>query len=501
VADGGASKAIVNFIVLGFLLVALLTVMTKFGYVRCSVVPGFCPVYYQIMGQPTILIMYEDNQDIVFATREVMQYGILTTTQEQAFEYELGENGTGNAVELQELIVRATGIFPAMVDVDDVISAGNLNDFNLLIVEGAKKIPTETLRAIAAYAESGGNLIWVGDAGTMLDDSKADTLCKVVRYDLQCAYFGKNMVSIEPVKTYCDTGVTPDRALEHIWEQINETACLWHDLLKYGMKNLTTDCDFANQIPYDFNMVVEYVFPEGLYDEQVTVGEDVTPYPLQPEMVGIEIPEPDPTFESITEAIPGFSWQHSYYPDVKRTEIEALNCLLDIKNIEDLNYTNPWIRGPQKRGDIPDSPQLFFFSDVIGSEYLGNTTIERVSILSYASSHQIVKGFQTEIDFREVFDKSVEAALVYPYTPPAEYSGYAVPQMKLINELAVIRPCVTAGPAQGCTYVDDKYLSYGTTFPAIYDTKYVGRVLYFAFGPEELESLNFIKNIIDYLFY
>ncbi|MDP6670466.1 MAG: hypothetical protein QGI60_01470 [archaeon] len=131
------------------LLGVLLGLLTWTGVMQCNAIPGWCDVYWGILGKPSVLIVY-------------------------------GDSGLGNPVgactdegcSLQEMLAnpKLLGVHAQTLHIDRV-NSGNLTPYNLVIVERARKIPTKTLRAFIDYYNSGGRLIWTGDAGTELGES------------------------------------------------------------------------------------------------------------------------------------------------------------------------------------------------------------------------------------------------------------------------------------------------------------------------------------------
>ena len=107
-------------------------------------IPFSCDVYYGILrfnenGQPKVLIVY-------------------------------GDGGLGNHELLQRTMEDPAilGLHPRSTHIDTV-SVGNLRDYDLVIVEEARKIPSDKLKMFMEYVNFGGRLVWTGDAGTQLD--------------------------------------------------------------------------------------------------------------------------------------------------------------------------------------------------------------------------------------------------------------------------------------------------------------------------------------------
>jgi len=152
------------------LIVALLSVATWLGILRCSIIPGWCSLYYAILGQPKVLIVY-------------------------------GNDGLGNPEKLAEVLAdrKILGIRPRLLHLSQ-ISTENLKEYQLVIVEHAKTISTKKLLDFMQYVDSGGRLIWIADAGTSL--AKGDEY--VYEDEL---YQGKEHKIISPwVRKYAEGG-------------------------------------------------------------------------------------------------------------------------------------------------------------------------------------------------------------------------------------------------------------------------------------------------------
>lgn len=121
------------------MVLLILGLVTWSGIISCRDIPGWCSVYYTVKGPPKTLIVY-------------------------------GAEGLGNPDELAKLLrdprfTAATNISRQEVD---FVSAGNLKGFDLVIVTHAKQMSTDKIRAFMEYVDSGGRLVWTGDAGTVL---------------------------------------------------------------------------------------------------------------------------------------------------------------------------------------------------------------------------------------------------------------------------------------------------------------------------------------------
>ncbi len=122
------------------LIVVLLFLLTWTGVIKCRVVPGWCDVYWSVTkgGQPRILIV-------------------------------TGNNGMGDPDLLKSALADPNYVHvQAQIQNIDLINLGNLKNYDLIIVEKARKISTGKLKVFMDYVNQGGRLVWTGDAGTEL---------------------------------------------------------------------------------------------------------------------------------------------------------------------------------------------------------------------------------------------------------------------------------------------------------------------------------------------
>lgn len=134
-------RDIINFVILIALIFALLMVLTWTGYLKCSVIPGWCTVQDAIFGKPTVLIVY-------------------------------GDDGLGDPIKLRWALAQPEHLgVHAQLQQIGFLSVGNLKDYRVIIVEKCATMSTEHMKAFMEYANVyGGRLIWVGDSGTKLTD-------------------------------------------------------------------------------------------------------------------------------------------------------------------------------------------------------------------------------------------------------------------------------------------------------------------------------------------
>lgn len=131
---------ITRIAILVFLLAALLGVLVLTGIMGCSTIPGGCEIYYRVVrdGSPSVLVVYSD-------------YGL------------------GNPDKLVQLLNErdVLGAHAKTMDIEKLTYA-NVRDYDLIIVERARKICSSKLKIFQYYTAAGGRLVWTGDAGTEL---------------------------------------------------------------------------------------------------------------------------------------------------------------------------------------------------------------------------------------------------------------------------------------------------------------------------------------------
>lgn len=135
-------KDLWHILVLVALVGLFLGVLTWTNILPSDAIPGwrdiYDPVYLAISGKQEMLIVH-------------------------------GNDGLGNETELARLI-RDPRYVGKTVQTRHVslLSAGNLTEYDVVIVTHAKTLSTKQLQYFIDYANAGGKLIWTGDAGTKL---------------------------------------------------------------------------------------------------------------------------------------------------------------------------------------------------------------------------------------------------------------------------------------------------------------------------------------------
>ena len=105
-----------HVIVVILLVVFLLGALTWLGVIRCGIIPGWCDVYYGVVGAPRILIVH-------------------------------GNDGLGNPEALRDFLSdpRYVGAHPQVKHLN-YISEENLKEYQLVIVEKARTMSTKKMQ-------------------------------------------------------------------------------------------------------------------------------------------------------------------------------------------------------------------------------------------------------------------------------------------------------------------------------------------------------------------
>ena len=132
------------------LVLVLLFFLTWGGIVKCNQVPYWCDIYESVMGGPRALIVY-------------------------------GDSGLGDPEHLKTILQDPQGVAAPAVDMLSIerLSLGNLKQYELVIVEKSRKISIDQLEMFMNYAQQGGRLIWIADAGVEKGDDEVQNLADV----------------------------------------------------------------------------------------------------------------------------------------------------------------------------------------------------------------------------------------------------------------------------------------------------------------------------------
>lgn len=142
--NGGAPW--LKLIILFVLLAGLSFVLVHFNIVSCGFYSSAgCEVYYSIVagGKPKVLVVH--------GTEGIGDPGLLYDV--------LKSNRIGATVNRRELAL---------------VTLPLLSEYQMVIVERAKKMGINHIKMFQEYVAKGGRLVWVGDAGTIAPENESD---------------------------------------------------------------------------------------------------------------------------------------------------------------------------------------------------------------------------------------------------------------------------------------------------------------------------------------
>jgi len=145
-ADQGQrqAKTIVNLVVVVFLIIGLFLVLQFFHFMYLRDVPvignWLMDLYERVFGVPQVLIVHGSVSD----------------------------DSIGDYVKLQQVLQEKLIFYSEDVDISDFSSGFGslLKKYRLVIVEDVQTMDKDKLVNFDDYVKGGGNLLWVGDAGT-----------------------------------------------------------------------------------------------------------------------------------------------------------------------------------------------------------------------------------------------------------------------------------------------------------------------------------------------
>jgi len=178
-----------HVLVLIILILVLLVVLTKFQVVHCSQIPGnWCEIYCtQIMRSKSTVALIS------------------------------GDEGIGDPRSLKNLLEKTRVYTPVTPIQASALTQGTLKNFDLVIIERAKRMSTLQVRAIEDFVNRGGTLILIGDAAS---EQYVD------RYDLLWAA-GQNTSFYQDLVL---RGVTPEsQEWKDAWKSVEYSE--WYDYL------------------------------------------------------------------------------------------------------------------------------------------------------------------------------------------------------------------------------------------------------------------------------
>lgn len=250
-SDNPLIKNLPHIMALLILAFVLMFVLVRFGYIRCCDIPGFCDIYYGIVGYPKIAIVY-------------------------------GTEGIGNPNLLEQTIIEQTHQVPAMIPLDYLTTSGVLDKYALVIVERARTIDTSTLYVFRDFIAKGGKLAWIADAGAGLGDS--DYMCLDVAFHYLPAYqveTGEDefqTVCADEWGTYTvniprdlESGVCGHTFAEIVVQYVNEKNDIY-DLLTTSNAALCEpeEDNFVPDIPQRLEACIETLENHGIAENDIT---------------------------------------------------------------------------------------------------------------------------------------------------------------------------------------------------------------------------------------
>lgn len=151
-----------HIVILVILIVGGLFVLTKFSWIRCEDVPGWCSVYCKLVGNSRIAMIS-------------------------------GKTGVGNPEEFSRQIMQYTYHVVENIPPSQ-LSFGVLQRYDLVIVERVENLTEKQIEAIQGYMDMGGTILWVGDSGIkgirglpeeLINENKNNTNQSTVSAELQ----------------------------------------------------------------------------------------------------------------------------------------------------------------------------------------------------------------------------------------------------------------------------------------------------------------------------
>jgi len=314
----GLMKNLPPLLGLVVLVLVLLFVLVNFGYLRACEIPGFSSVYYGIKGTPKAALVF-------------------------------GTDGTGDPQKFTSIVAQEIHTGVALIPLNTVFNANAFSNYQVVIVEHAKTIPTQALWAFQKYVNSGGKLVWIGDAGTMLGPK--DYICEKVAFTYKLGY---------------DTPIGPNQTQEQCLERTEEPNTL--DNSNDGLCGRTFG-----------DIVVEFV------KQNKTIYESTS-------MEAYHLCNSDRNNYAFSNAE------------------KILNCLVDL-NDEEKGITaananevcsgyNYWQRGPSKTTTDEPVQSIDFSQLVLGIDFVKQYGASNL-LMTPSGTHQLIQGYDTAtpVDF------------------------------------------------------------------------------------------------------
>ncbi len=463
---GSLEKTLPHVIILGVLVLVLLFILTQFGFIRCCDVPGFCTVYYAVKGQPKMLILY-------------------------------GNNGIGDPEALANFMKTEMGVYPHMLETSLFSDADALKQYDMVVVDRAKKLSTKQLLALRSYVQQGGTLVWIGDAGTELGDK--DYICEKVTFEWWPSVKQQTQA---PVKYTCDD--VPDATPEN--------PDLYRELCRKNQCSMIDNPDAQQICIYAVQGAVKSTKEEI---QEVCAEDIVSETPDHPEGIGAGI-----CGKNFAEVI--YWYERIYEQEYKKASEFGLCsqdkepfrttgddriklCIQKIRegvgrdvnisklSLQDLEeyvdqycegMTNYWNRGPSYDETSKKilNQGIDFSHDVLGFDYAGTKEVD-LRIIPTDPSHPLIRGYEAPVWVNRILNVSLADTYRFSTIPRTHtLMAFSMPQ--------------SAG---------------GESWPAVLVSNPLpspfkrGNIIFYAFAPEELmkgtgKGSNLLRNLADWLY-
>jgi len=305
------------------LVIVLLFVLVNFGYLRACDIPGFSGIYYMIKGESRVAMV-------------------------------TGADGTGDPEYLRRVISEQIHIYPTTLDVNMVTDSSALSRFQIVLVEHARTMSTQTLSAFAQYVHQGGKLVWIGDAGTKLGQN--DYICEHVSILYRPAAYvqtSQNTTAEQCGDWVTQTPKVPDSSYDGICGKT------FGDIVM----------SFVEENASAYNSIAT-----GQY--HLCTAEE-TPY---------QISGADSIFSCINTLTKA------------KKEITA-------DNANELCLYNYWKRGPSRSAANQPIAALDFSQQVLGMDFVKQYGASNLFLTPSGSEHALIKGYESgsNVDFSTYF--------------------------------------------------------------------------------------------------
>ncbi len=404
-------KAVPHILILCVLVFALLFLLVNFGYLRCCDMPGFCSVYYAIKGTPKVALVS-------------------------------GTDGTGDPEALHSLLASEARIFAIKIPAEYITDTAVLDPYQVILVEHAKTMSTQTLRAFQQYVQKGGRLVWIGDAGTGLGPN--DYVCEKVKISYVLGAYAQDPQN----KTIEQCGEWVDVEL-NVPEEVGGGIC-----------------------DKTFGAIVKKFLAENktLYESLVSgdthICQNKTDY----------------------YKITGAERIMACLDKLARAGKDAWTMSADDieKNCPVYNY---WNRGPSKTATGGKVDAIDFSALVLGFDYVTHIKESNLLIQVLDPNHDLVRGYRTSIQYTGVSNVTL--------VDTSRFAG-----LPRTSTLMAIKPSIPANIKEWVTA--ESWPAVIISNPLLQPFGKRGLIIYYAFPIDDLArggaGFRFINNLFDYTF-